>query len=137
MWKGRVGQAADVDDVGPAPDIRVGAPHDLRDRQCGCLDDLGEDADVVAAHILGFTRAAEEIGNVLELVRPALEGHAEILTQTPQIGAAAAGKQDLVGLDRLRQAALDDLLGHQGRDFHADIQHLPVEPAIHGLEHGF
>ena len=53
-----------------------------------------------------------------------------------EIGAAAARQHDLVGLDRLRQAPRDDVLGHQRRDLDADIEHLPVEVRVHAAEHG-
>ena len=136
MRERRVGQAAEIDHVGALLHIVGGALQDRLDGKRGRIDDLGEDLDVVFGHVGGFARAAEENGDVLELVRPAQEGHAEALAETVEIGTAAAGQQDLGGLDRLRQPPRDDVLGHQRGDLHADIQHLPVEAGIHAAEHG-
>ena len=123
--------------LAPLLHIVLGALQDRLDGKRRGIDDLGEDLDVVFGHVGGLPRAAEKNGNVLELVGPAQEGHAEALAQPVEIGAAAAGQHDLVGLDRLRQAPRDDVLGHQRRDLHADIEHLPVEAGIHAAEHGF
>ena len=137
MRKRRVGQAAEIDHVGAALHIVLRALDDRFDGQRRGIDDLGEDLDVVFGHVGGLARAAEKERDVLELVGAAQERHAEALAQAVEIGAAAAGQHDLVGLDRLRQAPRDDVLGHQRRDLDADIEHLPVEARLHAAEHGF
>ena len=130
MRERRVRQATEIDHIGAALGIVLRALDDGLDRERGGIDDLGEDLDVVFGHVGGLARPAEILRDVLELVGPAQERHAETLAQAGKIGAAAAGQHDLVGLDRLRQAARDDVLGHQGRDLDADIQHLPVEARL-------
>jgi hypothetical protein len=136
MRKGRVGQAAEIDHISATLHVAFRALHDGVHGKRGGIDNLGEDLDVVFGHVGRLPRAAEKNGNVLQLVGPAQEGHAEALAQALQVGAAAAGQQDLVGLDRLWQPPRDDLLGHERRHLDADIEHLPAEARIHALKHG-
>ena len=126
MRERRIRQAAEVDHVGARLPHRVGARQDGIDRKRRCIDDLGEDADVVARQVEAAA-LAEIARQVLEFVRPALERHAELGREAVEIGAAAARHQDPARVDRPRQAAGDDGLGHQRRDLHADVEDGPVE----------
>ena len=136
MRKGRVRQTAEVDHIGALLHVILRALHDRLDGERRGIDDLGEDLNVVFGHVGGLARPAEILRDVLEFVGPAQERHAEAGAQAVEIGAAAAGQHDLVGLDRLRQPPGDDLLGHQGRDLDPDIEHLPVEARLDAAEHG-
>ncbi len=135
MRKGRVGQAAEVDDVGAFPAIVLRALDDRLDRQRRGIDDLGEDLDIVFGHVDGLGGAAEKLRNVFQLIRPAHKGYAEFLAQAFKIGTAPPGQHDAIRLHWLRQTPRDDLLGHQGGDLHPDIQHLPAEARLHALQH--
>ncbi len=79
----------------------------------GRVDDLGEDADVVAGEVEVAAGEAEIGRQVDDLVRAALDRHAEMARQRRQIGAAAPGQDDAFDGVGNRHAALDDLLGHQ------------------------
>ena len=136
MRKGRVGKAAEIDHVGALVRIILGPFQNLLDGHGRCVDDLGEDLDIVFGHVRRLAGAAEIDGNILDLFRPAHDRHAVMRAQAVEIGAAAAGQHDLAGLDRLLQPPHDDHLGHQRRDLHADIEHLPVEVRLHAFEHG-
>ena len=136
MGKGRVGQAAEIDHIGALVRIILGPLQDLLDGHGRGVDDLGENLDVVFGHVRRLARAAEIDGNVLDLVRAAQHRHAIVRAQAIEVGAAAAGQHDLVGLDRLRQPPQDDLFGHQRRNLHPDVEHLPVEAGLHAFEHG-
>ena len=130
MRKRRIGQAAEIDDIGAFVRQVLGALQDRLDGQRRGVDDLGEDLDVVFGHVGGLARAAEKArecpsprrARARRARRNAGSGRSRSARQRP-------GQHDLVGLDRLRQAPQDDVLGHQRRDLHADIEHLPVEVA--------
>ncbi len=79
MGKRRIGKAAEIDHVRPRIRVAACAREDRLDGKRGRIDDLGEDLDVIFAHVGGFPRAAEIDRDVLELVRSAQEGHAEAL----------------------------------------------------------
>ena len=81
--------------------------------------------------------AAEIAGNVLELVRPAHEGHAVMRSlRRSRSARQRPGSMILSASTGFVQAPRDDLLGHQRRDLHPDIEHLPGEVRLHAFEHG-
>ena len=75
----------------PAARIAAGAREDRVDAERRRIDDLGENAHVVARQIGRRAAPAEKSRQVLQLVGPALERHAEIGGERVEIGAAAAG----------------------------------------------
>ncbi len=64
-----IGKAADIDDVGALPAIVLRALDDRFDWQRRCVDDLGEDLNVIFGHIDGFGRAAENTAECLSVHR--------------------------------------------------------------------
>src|SRR5262249_55484605 len=70
LRKRRVRQAAEIDHVGAGPAHGGGARQDGVDAQRRGVDDLGEDADVVARQIEA-ARLAEIGRQILQLLRPA------------------------------------------------------------------
>jgi hypothetical protein len=127
MRKRRVGQATEVDHVGARRPHRRGARQDGLDGHRRDVDDFGKDAHVVTREVEVAAVLAEIGRQVLHLLRPALERHAELGAKAGEIGAAAARHQDAVGVHRARQPARDDRLGHQRRDLHADVEDRPFE----------
>ena len=127
MRKREAGPAAEVDHVRALGAQRRRARSQRVERQRRRIDDLGEDARVVAAEIGGLGTEAEEGGQVGDLLGAAHECHAELRRQRRLIEADAAGQDDAVGLQRARQAAAQDRLGHQGGDLDPDILHAPGE----------
>ena len=136
MRKRRIGQPTEIDDICPLLRIVQGPLKDRLHTHRRRIDNLGEDLDVVFGHVRGFPGAAEIGRNIFQLIGPAYDRHAIARAQPVEIGTAAAGQHDLVRLARLGQAPQDDVLGHQGRHLHADIDHLPVETRVHAAEHG-
>ena len=127
MREGRVGQAAEIDHIRSGGAVLVGAGEDLVQRQGRRLDDLGEDAHVVAAQIDRTAGAAEMARQVLQIVRPALEGRAELGRERRQIHPRPPGEEDSRGTGQRPQPPAHDLGGHQRGDLDADGPHLPIE----------
>ena len=100
MRERRVGQAAEIDHVGAARG-EVAA-------RARIASGVSAEASTISAKIRMSWRvrssspsgAAEKGRQVLELVGPALDGHAEMPRTGPEIGAAAARQHDAVGPDR-------------------------------------
>ncbi len=131
MGEGRRRQAAEIDHLGAVGGKRPGARQDAVDRELRRVDDLGEDAHVMGVEIDRFAGAAEEGGQVVKIGRPALDGDAELAAEAGEIALAMAGNDDPVGAQRvLRQAAADEVGGHQRRDLDADVVHRPGEVEI-------
>ena len=78
MRKPLVRQTAEIDDVGAGSGHPERARNDRIDRQCRSLDDLGEDAHIVAREIDGARPPAEKSRQILQFVGSALEGAARI-----------------------------------------------------------
>ncbi len=68
---------------------------------------------------------AEELRQVDDLVRPALERHAVVLGEVTEVHAAAAGHDDAIGFERLLEPVAHDVLGHQGSDLDAEVGDAP------------
>ncbi len=129
MPERRIRQAAEIDHVGARLPHRASAGQDGIDRERRCIDDLGEDADVVARQV--EAAALAEIGRqVLELVRTALERQAERGGQMVEVGTAPPRHEDAIRRHGPRQASRDDGFGHQRGDLHADVEDGPVEAGI-------
>ena len=90
MRKRRIGQAAQVDHVRTLGAQCRGAGHDLLDPERRRLDDLGEDAAVVAGEVAPAGLAAEELGQVLELLRAQPHRHAQLRPERVEVALAAA-----------------------------------------------
>ena len=137
MGERRIGQAAEIDDVGASAPQRARARAQRVERQRGSIDDLSEDAQVMAGEI-GRAAAFAEIGRqVLHFVRAALKGRAKGLRQAVEIGPAAARQHDAARWQRAGQAIHQDRFGHQRGDLHADVQDFIGEGRRHRGEHGF
>ena len=122
MAERRVRPAADVDHVGAGRAHGGGAVEDLVDRQRRRIDDLGKDAHVMAGEVKAAGASTEIGGEILQLVRAALEGDIERFGEAREVHAAAAGQDDAIGIDRPLQASDNDRFGHQGRHLHADVE---------------
>ena len=68
---------------------------------------------------------AEELRQVDDLVRPALERHAVVLGEVAEVHAAAARHDDAIRFERLLQPVAHDVLGHQRRDLDAEVGDAP------------
>ncbi len=126
MREGRVGQTAEVDHIGAGLRQFLRARDDIGHAHRRGVDDLREDAHIEAREIRRRAAASKIHGQIGDLLRPALEGNAELAAQHGEIGAAAARQNDAIRLDRTRQPAQDDFLRHQRRDLDADIANPPV-----------
>ena len=89
----------------PAARIARRARQDGLDAERGRVDDLGEDAHVVARKIDAAAALAEKRRQILQLLGAALERHAEFGCKPGEIGAATTGHHNPVGIDRSRQPA--------------------------------
>jgi hypothetical protein len=81
---------------------------------------------VVARQVRRGAASAKIGGEVGDLLWAALEGRAKFFCERIEIGAATAGQDHAIGFQRARQAAQNDLLCHQRRDFHADVVNAPA-----------
>ena len=68
--EGRVGQAAEVDDISARAHESAGFFQNLGDAHLRCVDDLGEDAHVIARQIRRGAAMAEPCGQIGDLLRP-------------------------------------------------------------------
>ena len=125
MRKRHIRLAADIDDVGALRGEHGGTRDERLDRQRRRLDDLGEDAHVVAGKVGGPARLAEVERQIDDLLRPALERHAVMALQLVEIHAGAPGHDNAVGVERPLQAIAHDRLGHQRGDLYADVGDTP------------
>ncbi len=112
MRKGEAGFAADVDDVGAVLAQRMGTGAQGVHRQRRRIDDLGEDADVVAREIRGGRAVPEKARQVHDFVGAAREGQTERLGQTRRVHPGPAGQDHAGRRQRSGQPAQDDRLGH-------------------------
>ena len=119
--------AAEIDHVGAFGVQRAGAGKQRLGREQRRIDDLGENARIVARQVGPVADAAEMAFQVGEFVRTALERHAERLRKRLGVERGAAREDDTVDIQRTRQAAQYDRRGHQRRDFHADIERPGIE----------
>ena len=126
MRERRVGQTAEIDDVRARGAEPSRAFDDRRDAHRRGVDDLGEEAHVLAREIRLAAGAAEIRRQIGDFFRPALDACAQFARKQRKIGAAAARQNDAVGLHGAGQAAQNDLLRHQRRDLHADVVHAPA-----------
>src|ERR1700730_6418095 len=133
MRKWRDGKPSDVDHVG------AGLSHGRRVREHGRnwkggrINDFRENTNRKTREVLRLP-ATPEIGwEIAQFVRPARHRHAELVRETREIGAAAAGQDNTVRGNRASQAAHDNGFGHQGCHLHPGIADLPAE---RGLAHG-
>src|SRR5690348_1897490 len=130
MRKRRVRQAAEINDVRARCAHCARALKDCINAERGCIDDFGENSNVVARKVEIASALSEIRGQILELLGPALEGHAEIGAQAIEIGAAPARQQHARRIQRTRQPAHDDRFCHEGCDLHADVDDRPAESRI-------
>src|SRR5262245_29266402 len=100
MGKRRVWQAAEIDHVGAGGAILSGAPQDVIEREGRRVDDLREDAYVVAGEIARLALAAEEFREVVDVVGTAHHRHAVVGADGVEVDAAATREDDAIGLDR-------------------------------------
>ena len=136
MAEGRVRQAAQVDHVGAGPPVGFGPRDDFFEAQGRGLDDLGEDAHVVARQVGRPALAAEELRQVGEIVGAALEGYAEVAPQLVQVAAEAPRQDHPVGREGPVEAAAQQVVGHEGGDLDPEVAHLVLEVhGRHGPEH--
>ena len=77
MRERRVGQTAEIDDVGAGPAQSARAHAQRIERQRGSVDDFREDAQIVAREIRRAAAFAEIGRKIFHLVRSALEDDAE------------------------------------------------------------
>ncbi len=129
MRERRIGQAAEIDDFGALAAHVFGAGQNGLDGQRRGIDDLAENAQVVAREIGRAAAASEKGREIDQFIRPAHEGHADFPRQTVEVGAASARQDDPIGLERPRQPSQNDRLRHQRRDLDADVEHRPSERA--------
>ena len=127
MRKPLVRQTAEIDDVGAGSRHPERARNDRIDRQCRSVDDLGEDAHVVAREIDCARASAEENRQILQFVGSALEARPEFGRKLGQIRATTTGNNHPRRLDGTRQPASDDRLGHQRGDLYADVDDRPFK----------
>src|SRR6185437_10676277 len=116
LAEGRSGQTTEIDDVGALAGEVAGADENLVDREERRLDDLGEDADVVAAEVGAVPLLPEMRRQVVKILRAALYRQVELVRQRSEVAGTMAWHDDAVGGDRLaRQAPADEVGGHQRR----------------------
>ncbi len=125
MRKLHIRLAADVDHVAALGDQLAAARHQLLDREARRIDDLGEDANVLLRQIRRLAVVAEELRQVDDLIRTALERHAVMLLEVAEVHAAAPRHDDPIGFERLLQAVAHDVLGHQRGDLDAEVGDAP------------
>ena len=93
------------------------------------VDDLGEDAHVVARQVALGARACRSIpGRSLRSSGPRTNGVREVLAQRGEIAAAAPGDDHPVRAERRPQAPADHLARHERRDLDADVVDFVAEP---------
>ena len=135
LGEGRIGQAAEIDHVGPRGAQGVGASENRLDAQLRSIDDLGEDLERMAGQIETCAGLAEKRGQILQFIGAALEGPLKRLRQARKVSAAAARNNDAVGIDRAGHPAHKNGFGHQRRDLHPHVEDRPVERrGLHALE---
>ena len=127
MGERGVGQATEIDHVGALGAQDLGARDNRLEADLRSIDDLGENPERMARQIERGAGLAEKRRQVLQLVGSALKRPAEFLRQAREVGAAAAGDDHAVGVERARQPAHQDWLGHQRRDFYAHVEDRPIE----------
>jgi hypothetical protein len=98
--------------------------HKRIERQRRSIDDFGKDAHVMLGKIDGLADTPEKDREIGDFIGTTDEWNAETLAQTVEISAVAAGQDDAIGGYRQLQTARNDILGHQRRDLHADIDDL-------------
>ena len=104
---GRVGDAAQVDDIGPFGSELLRLPDQFLGRKPGRMVDLGEDLDVMAA-ISGMATGclAEEPGQVVEILRALLDRNsAGLFDDRSQIAPAITGQDYPLDVRRGRRGA--------------------------------
>ena len=101
------------------------------------IDDLGEDRHVVAGEVEPARPSRpRNSGRSASSSGPRTNGTPNACDSRAGSMPAATGQDDAIGRDRPLQAAQQDRLGHQRRDLHADIRHLPREArSPHAVEH--
>ena len=127
MGERGVRQATEIDHVGALGAQGLGPGDDRLDAHLRRVDDLGENPQRVARQIERSAGLAEKRRQVFQFVGSALEGRAEFLRQARKVRAAAARDDHAIGVERARQPTHQDGLGHQRRDFYADVHDRPVE----------
>ena len=112
-----------------APSIRksFGAPENCLEAHLRRIDDLSEDAQSMARQIKVCAGLAEKHWQVFQFIGSALERNAKLPSQAREVGAATAGDDNAIGIDRARQPAHEDGFGHQRRNLDPDTQDRPVE----------
>src|ERR1700730_15358277 len=133
MRKWRVRKTADVDHVGARLSHGRRAREQGRNRKRGSIDDLRENTNRKTRQVLRLPATPEIDWEIAQFVRPARHRHTEVIRQTREIGAAAAGQNNAIRGNRAGQTPHDNGFGHQRGYLHPDIAHLPAE---RGLAHG-
>ena len=135
MGEGSIRQAPEIDDVGALDAQDFGASDNRLEAHLRRIDDLSEDAQRMARQIEGRAGLAEKRWQVFQFIGSALEGNAKFLSQAREVSAAAARDDDAIGVDRARQPAHEDGLGHQRRNLDAHVEDRPVERRrLHALQ---
>lgn len=127
--EGRLGQAAEVDDVGAVGGVLARAADDGLDGQARRVDDLGENFHRIAREVAALRFLAEVLGQVGELLGAAPHRQPQLGGERLEVAAAAPRHHDPVETARLGEAAADQLGGHQRRHLQAELAHLPLEAA--------
>src|SRR5205085_3709886 len=94
MGEGRAGQAAEIDDIRTLIGELAGTRQNALDREMRGLDDLGEDADVVAAEIDAEALLAEMRRQIVEILGPALDRHTKLVRERGKIAGTMTGHDD-------------------------------------------
>ena len=127
MRKRRVRQATEIDHIGSLGAQGFGAGENRFEADLRSIDNFGENSQRMARQIDRSARLAKKLRQVFQFVGSALERSIEFLGQSRKVGAAAAGDDHAVGIERARQSPHEDGLGHQRRDLDPHVQDRPVE----------
>jgi hypothetical protein len=99
LGKGRIRQAAEIDDISAVPPVKGRALEDRFHGEARRLDDLGANPHVLSREVGWRALAPEELGEILKILRPPLHRSAVVAGQGVEIAAKATGQQHPIGLD--------------------------------------
>ncbi len=119
--KRRGRQTAQVDHVRAVAPVVAGLAQDRVHRHARSLGDFGEDAQVIAVQRRLFGLFAEELRQVAQFFRAALDAYAQIRRQLLQITPAAPRHQHPVRAEKIFQPPPDHVRRHQRRHRQAQL----------------
>ena len=93
----RVRLATNIDDIGAGCCVLATTRHDLFNAECWCLDDLGEDADVMLRKIWRAAAVSEVLRQVDDFIGTAFERNTEFSAELFQVHARTSGHNHPVG----------------------------------------